>query len=497
ERPRVHTDSGVVAGERLTVRAKDVDAFYGIPYAAPPLGDLRFGKPIPVKPWQGVYLATSKPRPCVQLDIDIAGLTPVNYSGSREDCLYLNIWRQAKLCSAAEKCGKRYPVVVYIHGGAFQWGDSSLFLYDGSNFAASSEVVFVSFNYRVGIFGFLSIGTPELPGNMGLWDQNLALRWVRANIAYFGGDPNRVTLWGQSAGAASVGYHALSPQSRGLFHQVIMQSGTPLLTISMTSHDPVSRFLGIAGAVGCFDASTDWRTRVSNIISCLKGVDSHRIRDIIGDDRPRNQYYVPSSGDDFIPADPFVEDTWQELSTKKILIGRTTNEGSLMVRLLSQSVPQLQNLHELDYRFLLNMVFSVMLGIPVSAGRAIVSAYFGDYDVQHDKDAVSAVIGEVLGDALFNCPNQYIAMQAAAQGKDVYMYEFAHRPSFSVWPEDFGVAHADDVIFLLGSLQLPPDNARLTAALPDERLKERCNISYTQEESNFVDQLMDMVSAFV
>ncbi|CAN7980064.1 unnamed protein product, partial [Ixodes pacificus] len=497
EKPTVHTDSGIVVGERLTVRGGDVDAFYGIPYAVPPLGELRFRKPVPFKSWQGVYHATSKPKPCVQMDINIMEVAPLNYSGSQEDCLYLNIWRSSKLCSAAVKCSKKQAVVVYIHGGAFQWGDSSLFLYDGSNFAASSEVLFVSFNYRVGIFGFLSIGRPELPGNMGLWDQSLALEWVRTNIGYFGGDPYQVTLWGQSAGAASVGYHALSPQSRGLFHQIIMQSGTPLLTISMTSHDPVSRFLVLSGAVGCYDASTNWKTEVSSIIACLQRVDARKIINIISEDHPRNQYYIPISGDDFLPIDPFAENAWRELGAKKLLIGRTSNEGTLMVRFLVQSVPQLQNLNDFDYRFLLNVVFSVMLDIPVSAGRDIVSAYFGDYDVQHDNDTVNSIIGEVMGDVMFNCPNKYIAIQAAAQGVDVYMYEFAHRPSFSAWPKNFGVAHADDLPFLLGTLQSTFHNGRISAALPEEVRRHISDISYTQEELAFTDQLMDMVSTFI
>ncbi|CAN7982510.1 unnamed protein product [Ixodes hexagonus] len=224
----------------LGERNMDVDAFYGVPYAKPPVGELRFRKPKPAEPWSGTYNATTKPAACSQLDIRFIKDVTLHYQNASEDCLYMNVWRPSGTCRSAESCDGKLPVVIFIYGGGFQWGDSGLFLYDAANFVALSDVVFVSFNHRLGILGFLSVGTSDLPGNLGFWDQLLALKWVQQNIARFGGNPNDVTLAGHSAGAISAGLHAISQQSKGLFHRLIMQSATPLsLCSDILTKEPV------------------------------------------------------------------------------------------------------------------------------------------------------------------------------------------------------------------------------------------------------------------
>ncbi|EEC17328.1 acetylcholinesterase, putative, partial [Ixodes scapularis] len=454
EPPVVNTPSGRLAGVRLSFENKFTDAFLGIPYAVPPLGDLRFRKPLPFPSWGNVRSASQYAPACSQLNFRIHYGVVLNNSLSSEDCLYLNIWKPS--CARVDKCNSMLPVVVYVYGGAFQWGDTSMFYNDGLVFSSVNDVVFVSFNYRTGVFGFLTTGTKEAPGNLAFWDQLLALKWVQKHITAFGGDPGSVTLYGQSSGSMAVGVHVLSPLSRGLFKRCIFESGTPLSLFTLPTGEETSSFYDIAASTQCASPSQNIsvmlnclrQVKTEKILSALKG---GRIINIISEDHPRNQYYIPTSGDDFLPIDPFVENAWRELGAKKLLIGRTSNEGTLMVRFLTQSVPQLQNLNDFDYRFFLNVVFSVMLNIPVSAARDIVSEYFSDYDVQHDNDTVYSIIGEVMGDVMFDCPNKYIAIQAAAQGVDVYMYEFAHRPSFSAWPKNFGVTHADDLPFLLGT----------------------------------------------
>lgn len=191
------------------------NAFLGIPFAQPPLGKLRFKPPVPIKPWSAVFNADKEGASCPQLDI-FSG----EYIGA-EDCLFINVMSR-KLGHSAKK-----PVMVWIYGGAFFAGNSNTSLY-GPDFFLEEDVVFVSFNYRLGAAGFLALGHPEAVGNAGMKDQVLALRWVQDNIAAFGGDPDQVTIFGESAGAVSVGLHTLSDQSKGLFKQVIMESGTPL-----------------------------------------------------------------------------------------------------------------------------------------------------------------------------------------------------------------------------------------------------------------------------
>jgi para-nitrobenzyl esterase len=215
----VRTQSGLVAG---TLR-DDVSAYLGIPFAAPPTGERRWRAPEPYR-WSGIWPANRKGAACIQVlrphDIN-------HYFGEEatsEDCLTLNLWTPANA-----KAGAKLPVIVFIYGGGFTIGSSGMANYDGAA-VARRGAVFVNFNYRVGALGFMA--HPELSreqggrsGNYGLMDQIAALKWVRANVAKFGGDPSRVVIMGQSAGASSVVAHLFSPQSRGLFSGAVMSSG--------------------------------------------------------------------------------------------------------------------------------------------------------------------------------------------------------------------------------------------------------------------------------
>ncbi len=193
-------------------------AYLGIPYAAPPVGALRWQPPQPPTPWPGVRAATRFGAACMQTPPDKGPEAALAQQPMSEDCLTLNVWQPQQ--------GKRLPVLVWIHGGAFRLGAASLPLYNGAALAAQGAVV-VSLNYRLGIFG--TIAHPALGAdggnNYGLLDQMAALKWVKQNIAAFGGDPNNVTVWGESAGGASVGYLMASPLAAGLFNKAIMQSG--------------------------------------------------------------------------------------------------------------------------------------------------------------------------------------------------------------------------------------------------------------------------------
>ena len=228
------TDAIPVTGGRIAGRAGAgaVRVFLGIPFAAPPIGERRWRAPEPVEPWDGVRDATRFAARPVQPAVAPSGTLPslqaklffpsVRY-GQSEDCLYLNVWTAARE-------GDRRPVMVWIYGGGFRAGDTANPLYDGTALAHAG-VVFVSIAYRVWKFGFLA--HPELSresphgvcGNYGLLDQIAALRWVRENVHRFGGDPENVTIFGQSAGASSVCYLTVSPLANGLFARAIAQSG--------------------------------------------------------------------------------------------------------------------------------------------------------------------------------------------------------------------------------------------------------------------------------
>lgn len=216
-----HTPDGVIAGTR--VADGGVRIFTGIPYAAPPVGALRWKAPEPVTPWKGVLPAREfGPRAMQGRIFDDMVFRD---AGPSEDCLYLNVWAPP----AAD--GAKLPVMVWIHGGGFVAGASSEPRQDGTQLARKGVIV-VSMNYRMGIFGFLAHPglTRESPerasGNYGLMDMIAALHWVRRSIRSFGGDPDNVTIFGESAGAAAVNALMASPQARGLFHRAIAESGT-------------------------------------------------------------------------------------------------------------------------------------------------------------------------------------------------------------------------------------------------------------------------------
>jgi para-nitrobenzyl esterase len=211
---QVRTQAGHVRGHHRDVNG--VLAFKGIPYAAPPVGPLRWRAPQPPTPWNGVRDALTFGAGC------LSALENDHRPGPRgEDCLTLNVW------TAAKQADEKRPVMVWIHGGGFQFGSSANPATDGGQLAAKGVVV-VSFNYRLGIFGFLAHPDLDLEsrsGNYGLQDQLAALRWVKANIADFGGDPDNVTVFGESAGAMSIGILMASPLGHGLFHKAIGESG--------------------------------------------------------------------------------------------------------------------------------------------------------------------------------------------------------------------------------------------------------------------------------
>ena len=228
--PHVKIDTGSLEG----LDTAGVMVFRGIPYARPPVGALRWRAPLPTRPWQGVRDAKQLGRNCIQHqpypDIDPFA------AGVSEDCLFLNVWTKSVDARAT-----RRPVMVWIHGGGFFAGFGGEERHNGARLAKKGAVV-VTLNYRLGAFGFLAhpAFAAESPyhaaGNYGLLDQIAALRWVQRNIARFGGDPSRVTIFGESAGGISVGSLIASPLAKGLFQRAILESGTGV-SIGIASRD--------------------------------------------------------------------------------------------------------------------------------------------------------------------------------------------------------------------------------------------------------------------
>ncbi|MGV3487110.1 MAG: carboxylesterase/lipase family protein [Tuberibacillus sp.] len=222
----VETACGRVQGEKVG----NVWVWKGIPYAKPPMGSLRFQPPEPPEKWEGIRGATEFGPVAPQPNSEIMQFLGNRTDNMSEDCLTLNTWSPGA-------DNKKRPVMVWIHGGAFIFGSGSSPIYDGASFAELGDVVVVTINYRLGILGFLhlaEIGGADYAasGNCGILDQIAALRWVKENIESFGGDPDQITIFGESAGAMSVGILLTMPAAKGLFNQAILQSGAARNAIS-------------------------------------------------------------------------------------------------------------------------------------------------------------------------------------------------------------------------------------------------------------------------
>ena len=273
------TGMGMVRGYREVYQNTELDIFNSIPFAKPPIGNRRFAYPERIEPWDDVKDVTKKPPSCIQ-PMDgafnrFSGVEMWNAKNKSEDCLYLTIWTP----SLPNRHGHReqLPVLVWIFGGGFYSGTTTLDLYDGRVLASRTGMVVVSMQYRVSTLGFMYLGASEAPGNQGLMDQVMALEWIYNRVEHFGGDRHQITLFGESAGAVSVAYHMISHSSRQLFNRAIMQSGSALCRWAL--EDPEAskkRYLQLAEFVGCnISLST------TELISCLREADPMRLSEEI------------------------------------------------------------------------------------------------------------------------------------------------------------------------------------------------------------------------
>ena len=233
------------AGRLVGVRKEGVSVFWGVPYAQPPVGPLRFRPPVEGTPWEGVRQARSFGSIAHQFPTDLEQMQGRLDLPQSEDCLTLNIW-------TPQPDTARRPVMVWIHGGAYLNGTGAAEWFDGTSFATRHDVVLVTINYRLAVFGYLHLAglSPEEvgSGNCGLLDQIAALQWVADNIASFGGDPDNVTVFGESAGAMSVGVLLGTPGAAGLFHRAILQSGAA--SNVTTAEDATAVAVAVLAALG-------------------------------------------------------------------------------------------------------------------------------------------------------------------------------------------------------------------------------------------------------
>ncbi|XP_072243213.1 bile salt-activated lipase-like [Leuresthes tenuis] len=439
----VQTEGGLVEGQSYRMGLfRTVDVFKGVPFADVPG---KWEKPKPHPGWSGILKATKYRDRCLQVT-----LLQTKTQGS-QDCLYLNVFvPQGKSLSS------NLAVMVYLFGGAFLLGASNDVtflgdsLYDGKEMADRGGVIVVTVNYRVGTLGFLSTGDARMPGNYGLWDQHAAISWVRRNIETFGGNPDNMTIFGQSAGAASVSFQMLSPYSKGLFRRAISQCGVALSPWAL-QRNPMALTKKIARKVGC------WRMNEDEMLKCLKTADPVGLTKagkidvmlILGKGVVMDLLELaPAIDGDFIPEEP--RNLFHNAARFDYLAGINSMDGHIFAGV---DVP---SINSKNANTTVEQVSHLLAGLTKAKGNAAVpsavsvySAHWGSFP---EPAVVKKTVADIETDFLFLVPTQ-VALELHAKnssGARTYSYLFNMKtriPGFPRWVE---AEHAEDLQYLFG-----------------------------------------------
>ncbi|KAM7346101.1 juvenile hormone esterase-like isoform 2-T2 [Cochliomyia hominivorax] len=437
------------------------EAFLGIPYALPPVGKLRFSSPKEYPKWEETLNAFEAKSDCMQKNYLLPGY-PV--SGS-EDCLYLNIYRPLPRRSIT----KKYPVMIYIHGGGWFSGTVNPAITGPEYFMDTEQVILVTFSFRLAALGFLSTGDVHVPGNFGLKDQLLAIKWVHNNIAAFGGDPEKVTLFGQSAGGVSAHMHMLSPQSEGLFRSVIALSGTANVPFAI-NEKPLEQAILTAELCGFKNA-----TNMSSLelLEALRNIDVYTLIkagdglkfwsvDHLSNYRPVIEH--PEVKDAFLTKSP--EELLKSGDYKPVpfMLGTVPHEGAVRVAAIMESRELRDSFNQDFYNIL-----QTFLDFPahfteqqLSKKMAkIIKEYFkgqqelNDYTAQGFLDLVT---DRGFHHGYYNTIKNYINT-IDTKSYPIYLYSFNYSGPHSftslytggLASRHYGVVHCDDLIYLFRS----------------------------------------------
>jgi len=411
----VALDDGPLVG---AAAANGVRSFLGIPYAEPPVGALRFQPPQAPKKWSALREAKAFGGRCAQIESTVLQ----NAGSEDEDCLYLNVW------TPAAKADAKLPVMVWIHGGGNVNGSASEpvpyiktgVFYSGEHLA-NKGVVVVSLNYRLGVFGFLA--HPELQseggstGNQGMWDQRFALQWVQRNIARFGGDPQQVTIFGESAGALDVCAHVVSPESRGLFQRAISQSGA-CTTLQRSAQDGAQQTATLAQKLGCGEGA---------VLSCLR---EHSVSELLAASEGLTFGLVVDGK--FWPDQPRALYERGEIAKVPYILGSNTDEGTLFTT---------------GAKIDSEAALAAAVKQTFSAAADQVLARYPLSKFASEGNPAAAAFARIVGDARLVCPTVDAAVRHADAGASTYMYNFDIPANMG----GLGATHGAELVYVFGT----------------------------------------------
>ncbi|GBP50159.1 Esterase FE4 [Eumeta japonica] len=465
---KVQVEQGWLEGEQLPLVTGDGSyySFKGIPYAAPPVGELRFKAPQPPSPWEGVRKATQHGSVCPQFNV----LTN-EFMTSSEDCLFLNVY------SPDLKPKHLLPVMFFIHGGGYKSGSGDSDNY-GPDFLMKQGVVLVTINYRLEVLGFLSLENADVPGNAGMKDQVEALRWVKQNILNFGGDPNNVTIFGESAGGASVGYHILSPMSKGLFQRAILMSGSPLCDWGLP-YAPRRRAFVLGKQLG--KSTNDDR----ELVKYFRGlpVDKFLNTDptvlisetLVGKFLLKLFHHTPVVEQN-TGSEHFLPDTTEnllrngELNEVDIMVGYTSEESLFSVDTVKGLLEKYETFAEmLVPREILQKVTPAKA---LEISDKIRAHYFGDKPI--DEKTLKEMIHYISDSSFVYDIHRFLKLLPRFNDKKRFLYKFScvsernifGNPAKAICPELTGTSHLDDLFYLFD-----PKRAGLTVDVNSKSYK--------------------------
>ncbi|XP_050971742.1 LOW QUALITY PROTEIN: neuroligin-2a [Labeo rohita] len=470
--PTVTTNYGKLRGIKKELNNEilgPVEQYLGVPYATAPIGDRRFQPPEAPGSWQEVRNATQFAPVCPQNvhgvlpeimlpvwftdNLDVAATYIQNQS---EDCLYLNVYVPTEDGPLTKKHDestlnrprdedirdrRKKPVMLFIHGGSYMEGTGNMF--DASVLAAYGNVIVVTMNYRLGVLGFLSTGDQSAKGNYGLLDQIQALRWLNENIGHFGGDPERITIFGSGAGASCVNLLILSHHSEGLFQRAIAQSGSAISSWSI-SYQPLKYTKILARKVGCTYGET------ADLVDCLR---RKNFRELVDQDIQPARYHIafgPVMDGDVVPDDPEILMQQGEFLNYDLLIGVNQGEGLKFVD--DGGTESEEGISAAAFDYTISNFVDNLYGYPKGKDilRETIKFMYTDWADRDNGEMRRKTLLALFTDHQWVAPAVATAKLHAEYQSPVYFYTFYHHCQTETRPEWADAAHGDEIPYVFG-----------------------------------------------